>query len=123
MAIQQPMRPRDFKEFVSRRAKAQGYDLATSDGCTRLAKDTGLPENAITAIATGKHKPPVDPWKNLADTLQCPHKDLLRAADILKPASDPAKRTPRQVALDLGLSDKNVTLFEDIVTALLKSEK
>ncbi|MBQ0850558.1 hypothetical protein J8N05_20530 [Streptomyces sp. BH-SS-21] len=117
------MHPRDFKDFVSRRAKTQGYSLAPQDGRTRLTKDTSLSESAITAIATGKHRPPAGPWKNLADKLLCQHKDLLRAADILKRASGPKKRSPREVALDLCLSIKNVTLFEVIVAAFLKSEK
>lgn len=54
MAGKQPLDPRQFGQYVTTRARIKGYDLDTADGRSRLAKDTGLPANDITAIAAGK---------------------------------------------------------------------
>ncbi|MFJ3224506.1 hypothetical protein ACIPJS_14280 [Streptomyces sp. NPDC086783] len=120
----QPLNAVEFGRYVTRRARGAGYDLTTTAGRTKLAKDTGMPERDVTAIAEGRFKAPADPWKTLAEKLGEQHKDLLRIAGILKPGSRPTKKTSRDTALDLGItSPKNVAIFEALVTALLNAEK
>lgn len=86
MASKQPLDPRQFGQYVTTRARIKGYDLDTADGRSRLAKDTGLPANDITAIAAGKYKPSVDPWKTFGEILGERHKDMLCMAGILEPS-------------------------------------
>jgi hypothetical protein len=125
MTSKRPLEPRQFGQFITTRARIEGYDLTTEDGRARLAKDTGLPETDITAIAAGKYKPPVDPWKTFGKILGERHKDMLCMAGILEPSgSRPPKKTVKQTAADLGIKQpKTVAIFEALVTALLNSEK
>jgi hypothetical protein len=125
MPSKKPMDPRRFGEHITRLARIKGYDLATKDGQARLAKDSGLPEADIAAIAAGKYKPPVDPWKTFGETLGERHKDMLCLVGILAPSSTrPPKRNVRDTAGDLGIkSPKNVAIFETLVAALLNSER
>ncbi|MDT0480621.1 MULTISPECIES: hypothetical protein [Streptomyces] len=125
MASKKPLDSRQFGQYIATRARLKGYDLATADGRARLAKETGLPESDITAIAAGKYKPPVDPWKTFGEILGERHKDMLCMVGILEPSGTrPRKKSVTDTAADLGLKQpKNVAIFEALVTALLNSEK
>ncbi|MEU9183323.1 hypothetical protein AB0D14_01895 [Streptomyces sp. NPDC048484] len=125
MTSKRLMNPREFGQHITGKARAKGYDLTTADGRTRLAKDTGLPEGDIAAIAAGKYKPPVDPWKTFGEIVVERHKDMLCMVGILEPSGTrPPKKSVKDTAVDLGLTQpKSVVIFEALVAALLNSEK
>lgn len=85
-----------------------------------------MSEADIAKILKGEYEIPADPLKPLADALDVPQKDLLRAAGVLEGRTLPQDRplTVQLAAQRLGIkSPKNVAAFETLVTALLDAEK
>jgi transcriptional regulator with XRE-family HTH domain len=119
---------KNFARFVKDAATRAGYAVNSSsgDGVARIAEKTGMSEADIAKILKGEYGIPADPLKPLADALDVPQKDLLRAAGVLEGRTLPQDRplTVQLAAQRLGIkSPKNVAAFETLVTALLDAEK
>jgi transcriptional regulator with XRE-family HTH domain len=124
MAKQHPQHARTFSRYVTARARTCGYNLADLEGRTKLAKDAGMAEVDVAALAEGKYEPPTDLLKPLAKALHTTQKELLRKAGILEPSKPRPALTPRAAAVELGIkSPVNVGIFEALVAALLAAEK
>lgn len=75
-----------FARFVRDAAVRAGYAVNSTsrDGAARLAEKTGMSEADIAKILRGEYEIPADPLKPLADALEVPQKELLRAAGVLE---------------------------------------
>lgn len=128
MATRPDPAAKKFARYVKDAATRAGYAVNSSsgDGVARIAEKTGMSEADIAKILKGEYEIPADPLKPLADALDVPQKDLLRAAGVLEGRTLPQDRplTVQLAAQRLGIkSPKNVAAFETLVTALLDAEK
>lgn len=120
-------RARDFASYVRQAARRAGYDVDSprGGGRTALARDTGMSQSSVGRVLAGKSM--LDPayFEPLASALRVPVSELLvlsglvsRSAFSKQPQHEAP--TPRQAAMDLGITDPlKVELFEMMVRALL----